>query len=209
MCAQKLRQDTKKAEGKLPFGNKTVNLLFIRTLLVQRNELFKKEREELERLKRSRSRSYKKKLAEHCKRWGVDERGDCYTPESGIDKPVEFHEDEFGKIQITVDMRYPLKMVLNLIEKELEEQFRRIRRDKRFHLLPPVNLRDGHIRSDIQNYLNWLKVWDLKMEKKHLSWGRIELEIPNCNKDTARNWYRHISKLIKKGLPGFTPFPQK
>jgi hypothetical protein len=155
--------------------------------------------------------------------------GESWDPEIEGVAQVIGNDRRKATISIEVDLRFPKRRIMSTIENLIDEWQESLRdevvsalssRDagsfpswfnagdsfEKLPMLQPVKI--GKTRTDPDDYLKALSVWDLREAQKK-TWSEIQKELKLNNLQAGRNWHRKACELIKSGIPTLAPFPKK
>jgi hypothetical protein len=119
-----------------------------------------------------------------------------------IDPAYMYEKYDDFTINLKVDLRYSNRRILKELEKVLNE----VRDEIESSLgVESVVERSGNIKTDVNEYNNYLKVWALR--KKGVSWSKIQEMMDLESVQIGRNWYNRACELIEKGIPTLPEFP--
>lgn len=123
-------------------------------------------------------------------------------------------DDELGKLKIEIDLNGSKEKILaevehliSFIQKEFREKISKYPDFKPDEEKNKAMRLPGNVKNDLEDYDLIMEVYAAKEDGN--SWSQIVDHFKLNNIDTARNHYNSAKKLIKSGLPGFPPFPQK
>ena len=179
--------------------------------LLSRNALFIEEWKELDELHETKTRTvYNEKSIEFRKRWKVFHPSGMHQKIGYPGAPVQVVDKDYsGKITVEINLNLSKNRLLKDIKKLLIKEYDSwidIQKNGIKETTPYCDeLRGNNLDADLIDL--YIKAWTLKNN------GMTRRQIMNIlqlnSTDTARDYCRAAKKLIKNGLPGFPPFPQK
>jgi len=199
---------------------RTVELIMLRAEFMVRNQGFVNEVKKLQEEKERGSKEYRSHRDSICKKWNITNYliyNIVGEPDRVVWSQREGFIDYIGayRFVFVVDFRYPKSKIIDKFKAELNEAYDHFWEKvdwKAYYpkqiqeIKQPLKRQSGNIPSDLEDYDNYLKVWDLKrLENK--TWKQVR-ETLDISLDTARNWCKRADELIRCGMPGFAPFPK-
>jgi len=194
-----------------PLPAKRKKLIFYRVEALKRNLLFQKDCEKLKQLKGLKNNTeYLKNKKRIKQRWGIDEHGFPIDVEPSC-QVIEACPSGF--LSVKINLNFPKKRILQQLKNEIDVWWSdyRLRKEepdfkeaRKLYKSEPVVLK-GNVP---QTYEQYLQVYDMRTQEKR-SWSYINKTLKLNSLQTARNYYNAACKIIREGVPGFQPFPNK
>jgi len=218
--------------------DKKKDLALVRLACLTRNKLFQFDCKKLRKLKEEKNPNFRAIEKEFFKKWDIDKDGLSLKPENYV-KITD--TDRYGYLYIKIDLLYPkaklMQRIGRLIDKHqseyeefandlnyeydlrsgiipkkditLDEQFEQVMDDLKKR---KKDVCDKRQLRDIDLYIRYLQIWDLRKAKT--SWNNISAILDENNSPIStisgiRNEYKKINKMIEEGIPGFKKFPSK
>lgn len=204
-----------------------VERIIIRSKLLSLNEHFKMEWENLSNLHATIHKelnvnvtdAFKKKCKDFYERWHISFPNGTHNINTLCSRYVfeSYHNTRFGRLTIDIDLTGPKDKISKEIDSLLtywKKEYEAAMSIHNNHLqqseiddISSQKRVPGNVKKDIQEYGKALGVYVERKEGK--SWRKIKECFNLNNIDTARRYNEKAQKLIKEGLPGLPPFPQK